>query len=100
MEPAPRTFASTEAATAHVKIDGVLRIVAIVCAFMFWYSVAIVLLLLHVSGVLPSSSLLPFAQVASAAGIAPIPVSLATWKILEWAFSKFLSAYAKKHFRS
>ena len=53
MEPKPRTLSLPEAAIAHVKIDGILRLVAIVSAFTFWYSVAIVLFLLHVAGILP-----------------------------------------------
>ena len=99
MEPKPRTFLSAEAATAHVKIDGMLRLAAILSALILWYAVAIVLLLLHVAGVLPSSSLLSLAQVSTASGLLPIPAALATWKALEWAYSKFLTSYVKFHFR-
>lgn len=99
MEPKPRMFSSAEAATAHVKIDGMLRLAAILSALILWYAAAIVLLLLHVAGVLPSSSLLSLSQVATAAGLLPIPVALATWKVLEWAYSKFLTSYATSHFR-
>ena len=82
-----------------VKIDGVLRLAAIVSSFMFWYSFAIVLLVLFLSGVLQYSSLLSLAQVLSAIGFLPIPAALGTWKVFELLYSRYLTAYAKKYFQ-
>ena len=94
-----RGAASVEGGILATKIDGVLSIAAIISAFIFWYLIAIGLLVLHIGGVLPYSSLLSFAQVATAAGLLPIPVALGTWKVLEWAFGKYLTTYTKTHFR-
>jgi hypothetical protein len=94
-----RSAASVEGGILATKIDGVLRLAAILSAFILWYLVAIVLLVLHSAGVLPGSSLVSFAQAATTAGLAPIPVALATWKFFEWAFGKYLTAYTRSHFQ-
>lgn len=99
MDTHTRNAASVEGGILATKVDGVLRIAAILTAFMFWYSVAIVLLLLFIAGVLPYSSLLSLGQAVTTAGLAPIPVALGTWKVLEWAFGKYLTTYTKTHFR-
>lgn len=99
MDPKPRSFSCTEAAAAHVKIDGLLRLVATITAFLFWYAVAIVLVLLGAFGFLPYSSLLSPFQALSAVGLAPIAVALASRRAFEWAFSKYLTGYAKKYFQ-
>ena len=88
-----------EGGVIAVKIDGVLRLAAIITAFMFWYSIAIILLVLFLSGVLHYSSLLSLAQVLSTLGFLPIPVALATWKVFEFLYAKYLTAYAKKYFQ-
>jgi hypothetical protein len=97
MEPKPR-YMSRDAAILTVKVEGLLRLVAIISAFMFWYLTAILLLFFYTSGILPPLTLLSVGQAALAVGLAPIPVALATWKAFEWVYAVFLTAYAKKHF--
>ena len=99
MEPKPRDLSCKEAAVAHTKIDGLLRLIAIISAFVFWYFTAIALLVLYVSRALSYSSLLSLSQAVSTAGLLPIPVALATWKVFEWAYETYLTSYAKKYFQ-
>ena len=83
MEPKERIFSSAEVASSHIKIDGILRIISIISAFIFWYLIAITLLLLLVSGALPYSSFLSFAQACIAIGLLPIPAVVVTRKFFE-----------------
>lgn len=99
MEPKVREM-SRESAALTVKQEGLLRAVAILSAFMFWYSTAILLLVLYTSGVLHPSVLLSVGQAALTVGLLPIPVALATWRFFEWSIGKFVTGYAKKYFQS
>jgi hypothetical protein len=99
MEPKTTYVSSFEIGALVVKHNGLIRLSAIVSAFMFWYLTAIVVLVLCTTGVLPYSSLLSFGQVVSAIGLIPIPVAVATWRVFEWAYGKYLTGYARKYFQ-
>lgn len=89
-----RTFRSAEAAAAHVKIDGLIRLMAIVATFLLWALAAVIAL-----SFLRASGLLQLVQAVALAGLTPAGLAVLTWRGVEKLFSAFLYSYAKKHFR-
>lgn len=94
-----RFFSNAEAATAHVKIDGLIRVMAISMTAVFWAGVALLGLGLYLINLEEAERIARLGQAAISAGLAPIPAILGTWRAVEWAISSFLNAYARHHLK-
>lgn len=90
----PTTVTSLETAVLLTKIEGTVRLIAILATFMAWYSLAAVGLVVFLAS--PQRLELAY-QALSAAGLAPLAAVVATWRGAEWAIARWMNAYVRKH---
>ncbi len=93
-----RVLSSVEVATAHVKIDGLLRLISITLAFVFWFLMAAIILFCYFYGSLTLFALEQTFQIVTAIGLSPILLVVLTWRTFEKICSIYLTAYAKKYY--
>jgi hypothetical protein len=89
-----RTVDSLQTAVVLTKLDALLRLFAVMCTFMLWYSLAFAAAALYLAW----PGRLEWAyQVLTTAGLAPIPLIVASWRGVESLLVRWSNAYVRKH---
>jgi hypothetical protein len=95
-----RTFSTPESAIAHVKIDGMVQLLAIISAVTLWCLAALVLAILYIYKIVGIPQLSQFFQALTLVGLAPIAAAGLSYRLFLWLYATFLTSYARKHFQS
>ena len=78
---------------------GMIRVVSIVSAFVFWSLISLLCLVLYLHNLFPYKLLLPYGQALALIGVSPLAAAVLTWKFFEMGYSKYLELYVKEHFQ-
>ena len=95
-----RIFRDPESAIAHVKIDGLVQLAAIISAVCLWGMAALLLSALHMHDIVRIPQLSQALQALTLIGLAPVAVAGASYRLFRWAFATYLTIYARNHFLS
>ena len=95
-----RHLTSAESAIAHVKIDGLVQLMALASSVVLWCLVALLLAVLYMHNIVGIPQLSQFFQALTLIGLAPIAAAGLAYRLFLWLYATYLTSYARKHFQS
>ena len=91
-----------EKALLIIRGVAIIRLISIVIAFLFWFSVTTLVLLLNLFGIFPFDilrQLLEINQVLSIIGLSPLLLTILSWRLIEKLCSFYIQKYTIKHIK-
>jgi hypothetical protein len=93
-----RVFNNPEAAAAHVKVDGLVVLIAATSAVILWALLLLSACLLYIHNILEIPLLSQSLQALTLLGLAPLAIAGFSYRLLLLVYTFFLNEYVRKHF--
>ena len=90
-------MSSLETAFLLSQQHALIRIVSIIITFLFWFSISMFILVLHLLELIFLTHILQLNLVLGIFGISPILLTFLTWRLLEKGCSFYISKYTQSH---
>lgn len=91
---------SYETAFLLAGMHGLVRLLAIISTFFFWFFVSGLILAFLRLNLVSLDQLLLLNQALGIFGLSPILLTVLSWRIIEKIYAYYLTRYAKKHVKN